>query len=55
MKIYYNGELAATYDYAISPPFTTPAEFNTFTEVHEIDPETGAKAAILSLKKHANV
>ena len=42
MKIYYNGELAATYDYAISPPFTTPAEFNQFTEVHEVDPETGA-------------
>ena len=41
MKLYYNGELAATYDYAISPPFTTPEEFNTFTEVHEIDPETG--------------
>ena len=40
MKIYYNGELAATYDYATSPPFTTPEEFNKFTEVHEYNPET---------------
>ena len=56
MKIYYNGELAATYDYAISPPFTTPAEFNKFTEVHEYNPETdefeiiGNEASITTLE-----
>ena len=41
MKLYYNGELAATYDYATSPPFTTPEEFYKFTEVHEFNEETG--------------
>ena len=56
MKIYYNGELAATYDYAISPPFTTLAVFNKFTEVHEYNPETdefeiiGNEASITTLE-----